>query len=658
MHRRRVLFAAVAAILAVALAWRLSREPEVAAPTAAAAHATRPGDDAATARESPAAASLPTGRAEAPVAPAEPDVRTLGLQLRVRLRGLHPDAPWTAHVGLDLDGRDEAADRWRDFDATSAVDDQGLATFALPDWLANATGQKGHLTANDPNYQELARSWQGTLDLTRELVVDVQVVGVLLGRVLDATGAPVPAARVVAFALRDADPVDAALASTNTRIDGSWQLLVPPGVSVWLLAAPMQAAEGTRRVSGRDGEVLDNDQLRSDLLPAAVAARARIGAPTTVPDLVLPPAAPVSGRVRWADGPALCDVCVEVVPDDGTLFALGSGAFVQRYGDGRLAPGARARTDAQGAFVLPALPGAAVRVRLVDLGVAGEQGALADPLPAQEAQPPQQLEFLVPRPILLRTRSGSQPIADARIELGNGRTLRSNRRGELALVAPVPCFVRASHERLRSPWRELGPGDAGTTVDLELVTARTSVSLEFDGDFRVRNTVVTWRRDDGVEGREHLLRDDRGGPFELFLEPGRYHLVAGPGGGERNGVFLLPDERDVEVGGDGLVLRLRATFGGTFTVMATDSSGAWVGGTSQLFDSTGADVTDRFRVQDGGRAREGRSGELLADGVNAFQHVLPPGDYELLCDFRDHGAQRQRFTIKPREVTEVRIRVP
>jgi hypothetical protein len=38
--------------------------------------------------------------------------------------------------------------------------------------------------------------------------------------------------------------------------------------------------------------------------------------------------------------------------------------------------------------------------------------------------------------------------------------------------------------------------------------------------------------------------------------------------------------------------------------------------------------------------------------------VLPPGDYELQLDFPEHGAQRTRITIKPREVTEVRIRLP
>jgi hypothetical protein len=47
-----------------------------------------------------------------------------------------------------------------------------------------------------------------------------------------------------------------------------------------------------------------------------------------------------------------------------------------------------------------------------------------------------------------------------------------------------------------------------------------------------------------------------------------------------------------------------------------------------------------------------------ADGTSVCTKVLPPGEYELLCDFGEYGAVRERFRITPREVTEVRVRLP
>ena len=38
--------------------------------------------------------------------------------------------------------------------------------------------------------------------------------------------------------------------------------------------------------------------------------------------------------------------------------------------------------------------------------------------------------------------------------------------------------------------------------------------------------------------------------------------------------------------------------------------------------------------------------------------LLPPGDYELEFGFDHHGAERRRITILPRQVTDVRVRLP
>jgi hypothetical protein len=231
--------------------------------------------------------------------------------------------------------------------------------------------------------------------------------------------------------------------------------------------------------------------------------------------------------------------------------------------------------------------------------------------------------------------------------------------GQLDLVATRALRVRASHERLRSAWVDLGADAAGTSVVLALGETLGEVSIEFEGEFRVRNTIVRWRAGDGRAGQQHLLRDDSGGPFRIFLEPGRYRIEAGPGGGERNGWFLLPVEREVAVGDAPVQLVLPAAFGGTFVVIATDSNGLYVPGTCRVHDASGVEHEGRFRARatTGGGDHESRPGELLPDGPNEFTGMLPPGDYELTFDFVGHGAFRHHTTIRPREISEVRVRL-
>jgi hypothetical protein len=658
--RRQLPFVLLAAIAVLALAWCLLDELELSprdasntrAPNAvvpANVTAAPPADDGAN----------ESRRQEGAPAPAsDSNTTTKGLQLRVRLRGLHAKAPWTAPLRLSLDGRDEPRDQWLSFRDQRAPGADGLATFAVPDWCADAARQKGRLEARDPNYQMLQQRWDGAPDLAHELVVDVQVVGALTGRVLDHAGQPVAPARVVAFALRDGQPADTALATVNTREDGSYRLPAPPETPLWLVAVPMERPVG-RMLETEDGGVPDSGALRVDLLPAATTATARIGEPTTVLDFVLAPASRITGSVKWVDGEAIVGAMLLAAANGAKRLPLQivsgvtNGAFVERDASGRLFAGTAAVTDEHGEFELPGIAGATFEVRLLSLARTSAPTYFR-PRPVQQAIAPQRVEFRLPRPVVLRALDGDTPVAQATLEIAGEPA--SGAITECRFVLATTLRVRASRERLRSRWRDIGPADAGTTIDLPLQAALTEVSIEFDGDFRVRNTVVHWRRDDGVEGREHLMRDDRPGAFQVFLEPGLYHVSAGPGGGERNGVFLLPSERDVEVGAETVSLRLPALFGGTFTVMATDSGGLYVAGTCQLHDRAGADHTASFRLENGGN--NGRNGELLGGGTNTFTRVLPPGDYELMCDFGAHGAHREIVTIKPRETTDVRIRLP
>lgn len=644
---RSSLVAAAAALLAALLVWQLLTEPAAAPP--AAPTAGPPAAIASPAEASPPRAPLPaTLRAEATPPPAA----TTGRQLRVQLHGLHPTALWTVPLQLDLDGRGEDGGRL-EHRAAAHPDGQGLAAFALPDWIATATEQQGRLSAVDPHYRELAQHWRGRPETTQALLVDVQVVATLRGRVVDGRGQPVEAARVTAYAHRDGQPAGGALGRTSSGPDGTFRLTAPPDTTLFVLVAPMRASRASRVTIADEGRTADTGDLRDDLLPTGLVTTTTFGQPRQLGDLVVAEAAQLSGTVQWQDGGVIPFARVQVLPRAGPRFTLDERAVVQRLADGRLAPLAAVDADDDGRFTLPALAGAAVEVAVTQLPTARLLGSFTLPAVA-----PQQLSFVLPRALRLRATDGGRAVPHARLQIADWEIVGSDASGVFELVTTRALQVRASHRQLRSPWLDVPASAAGTTVDLAMAAARTEVSIEFVGDLRVRNTVITWRRDDGQNGREHLLRDDRGGPFQLFLDPGHYTLTAGPGGGERNGVFLLPQSRDVEVGLDPIALRLPASFGGSFTVMATDGAGTWVGGDSRLFDPHGADLSAPFRVRDGADGREGRPGELLADGVNVFTGILPPGEYELVGDFGAHGAQRQRFTIKPREVTEVRLRLP
>jgi hypothetical protein len=579
----------------------------------------------------------------------------LAPRLHVRLRGLHPDAPWTMPLTCLLRGKDRVTGRFVGVQLDAAVAADGTATFVLPAW-APADLTNGLLTAKDANYRPLSEPVAAGVDLAQERVVDVQVAARLAGRVVDAAGTPIPAARVTAYALRGDEPLDGEVSHTNTRADGTWELQVLTGAPLFVMAVAMNPAAEASGAAERDLEVPDDETLRSDLLPASTTAVGGVGAPKRLPDLVLLAAVAIRGEVRWVDGEALPGVCVQGLPRDGRTLELYHSTLVQRHPDGTLSPSVQAQTDPSGRFVLPASPRAGLDVQLVGLGERPLHHLVqATVQPAVVGQP---VQFLLPRPVRVRAVAAGVVVPGGQFEVDTWPRSFAGADGELSLVPNGHVRVRAGHEGRRSAWRALGPDDAGTTVDLELVPVATEVRLEFTGDVRVRNTTVQWRRDDGQAGRERLQRDDRAGPFRLFLEPGRYRLIASALGGELNGMFLLPCERDVEVGSVPLDLQLPAAFGGTFTVAATDPNGGLVGGRCTVHDAEGRDWTGTFTNWRAGHQISGAPGELLHGATNRHERILPPGDYELLVEFEGQAAQRRYVTIRPREVVAVTLRLP
>ncbi|HEX6813805.1 MAG TPA: hypothetical protein VF384_19445 [Planctomycetota bacterium] len=560
------------------------------------------------------------------------------------MRGLHPKAPWTTTLRLRLDGYDETARQRHVHDDEATPDADGRCSFPLPTWYQAVTQTR--LEARDPNYVRLLRHVEGIIDPAHELLLDVQVVAIIEGRVVDKDGRPVPGAGIGAFAIRDGEPTDPVLAGDTAKDDGRYRLGAPPDVPLLLVALPFKETR-----PGRYKTPQDLRAMRSDLLPVTKRVSGAIGVVGTE-DFVLPDATPITGVVRWQNGRPVENATVIVLSRPDPLLRISDSYAVHVLPSGAVLPLAQADTDQQGQFRLPGVEGAAVDVSVRSLP--GDAVLLED-FPTRRCTPPRPVELTVTLPITLRVRNAGAAAPHAELDFER-TTARAGDDGELAVVTTRPVRVRATREGLQSPWITLLPESAGTAIDLELRAALTEVAIEFEGEFRVRNTTIAWRSDDGREGREHLVRDDNSGPFRLFLPPGRYHLSAGPGGGERNGIFLLPVERDVEVGQAPRQLTLPALFGGRFTVHATDSSGLYIGGTCRVVDASGKDVTDRFTVQaEGGDI--GAPGELLPGSPNDFTAILPAGEYLLTFDFRDHGAREHRLVIRPREVAEVRVRL-
>jgi len=658
---------ALAALAAAGLLWAFWPQPE---PAPATRRNAANGGDSSSLEQTRLVAGGTIGPGEQRTAVAATPAGTSGESqfLRIRLRGLHPDAPWTAPLGLSIDGRDEEKDALLQYaHHGDRPADDGTCTFVLPAWVTSATQQKGRIEAKDPNYMPLEHRWEGSLDVGSEMGLDVQVVAVLEGRVVTMRGEPVAAARVSAFAIRDGKPVDGRLAVANTGDDGLYRVRVAPGVPLLLLATPLEAVQlSGARFHRYDGGIADLGVMRSDLLPAATNILGSVGQATRVPDLVLPDAAHVQGTVRWADGRPVAMATVWIHARDGEPLRISEKASVRPTSTGGFAPGTNATTDDAGRFRLPAQAGVRCRVmvaRLDGIEIVGDY-ITAD------AMAPQDIDFRVPLPLRLRALHDGTPAPSATIEVeadwpasATGRLrldpLSTEANGEAHFVTTLPnLHVRATAGSRQSAWTDIATTPSGT-VDLELTATLGELAIDFEGDFPVRNAHFDWTRDGGPEGRQHLLRDDSSGPFRLHLAPGRYHLRVTAAGGERNGLFLLPVERDVEVTMAPQNLTFPAQFGGRFTVHATDATGLYVGGSCRVLDASGVGRTERFRtLHQDQSATVGAPGELLAGSPNDYCGLLPAGEYLLEFDFLDHGARQQRVTIKPREVTDVRIRLP
>lgn len=569
-------------------------------------------------------------------------------QLRVRLRGLHADMPWTEPLALYLQGGDGQARR--SLFLMAKVQD-GVATFALPDWTSELAAT-GRIEAEDGNYLPMRWALPQPLDPRRELLASVQVAAVLTGRVVDGNGAPVPATRIAVFAEQDGAPTDRELAHVNTCPDGSWRLALPGAPSVFVVAAAMQPAPRRRHPAGE--EVADDGQMRSDLLPAGARTACVVAKTTNVPTFTLAPAAQVSGIVRWRNGEPFFGATVQVQPRDGTTLTLAHGVVVQRHADGRLSPVVSTRSEPDGRFGLPVLAGAACDVQLVDLGDDGDHRLLARE-PARAATPGTAVTFELPEPVLLRTRRGDVSEINVTFTGEGWLEPQIDSDGELRVVPNGTGRVRVARDGLRSAWQPLGPNDGGRTLDLELLETPVALRLVFPNTSGVSAAQLSWSRADGSTGttsaglRNHTL--------EAMLLPGQYTIEVLPACAPAE-QFVMPTRHDVVLDEAPVELPVTVAYGGLFTVTATDSAGNHVAGRATLLGADGEERAVTFRIGYGEQLRRGNEGELLPSPKNRSEQALPAGDYELRCEFDGHQPVQQRVRLEARKVTDVYLRLP
>lgn len=619
-----------------------------------ACEAPKPSAEPSTPTAAPLATAEPPSPPPAATDPTKSQDPTPAPRFVVRLRGLRQDLPWTDSIALYLKAR--TGDRL--FQTSRVVD--GIATFQLPDWAATDT-TTGRVVSDDGNHLPLRFAWNPPFDLSRELVLDVAAAAVLSGRVVDGFGAGVGAARVTVFERTAATP-DQELAHTNTTRDGHWRLQVPREGALLVVAAALVPAPQQRPVRA-DEEVPDDGTLRPDLLPAAADTEASIGRATAVGDLHLAAAAPFVGTVRWHDGRAVARAIVQAAPRGGRELELAQAnaglrppprLFVVQHSDGSVLPAARAVTDDAGRFTLPSRAGANLDVRLMQLDEFGDQILLAPGALATITDG----TIVLPQPVLVRALCSGEVETDVAFVVEGHRDAWPGTDGTNQVVPNGPGRVRALGSTHRSAFRALSLADAGSTVDLELLPLRTALVLALPAEVAIQALVLAWERDDGVSGRERLLPDEGRTTVQVPLPPGSYRLVVTVAGITEATRFLLPSEHRVELDEEPVTVALPAVFGGSFRVIASDRSGAFVGGRVLLLDAEGVDRTPGFLPENSPEERARTVGELVAGGPNRADRVLPPGDYELLFEFEGHGPVRQRVQIRPREVGEVYLRLP
>lgn len=649
------LWLAGAAVALALLLWRAAATeppPDPAAAGHAGTRAAMPAAVPALARDpAPQGATDPPDGTPDRVAVAS-DARTL----HCRLTGLHSDAAWTAPVRVSFEGFDAAADRAREDAQRVEPAADGSFAVGLPPWTASCSRFEARFAAADPLYLELdvrekaPELAQSRLVATEVYELPVQVVGVLVGRIVDPHGAPVPAARVAALPWADGAPGAHPRPATTTANDGSFRLAAPVACEVLLVAIPMYEARiSGLRMTMRHGAIADSGRPRDDLLANAVRCATRFGAAADLGTIVLPEAARIAGAVR-AGGEPVAGIRVQWDLRDvawratlGHLLALGraDGTVHVQY------PGS-VESGADGTFALAAPAGAPGLLRL-------ETGHGHLLLPPRPASAPADLSFELAPVVVIRVERGGVPVPDAAMWRPPQRMpmLVTDRRGEARYLRAAAVAEEFVLQVPGLPARRFAVPEGASPQQPVVVrlddVAFVRVLLEVES---AHSTVRQIRGSlQPLEGGAAPLlfaqfRNDGSTPFAFEFPAGRHRLqLSAPGRAERRDTFVCDLEQEVAVGPGATSLCVQAQHGGRIGIDARDACGLQLGGEVRLVRGNGSELRPRF-------GRE--PGVLPATGASESEN-LPPGRYRLVLDLGAHGIVRRTVEVRVCEVAQVRV---
>lgn len=571
--------------------------------------------------------------------------------LKVQLRGLHRDAPWTEPLHIELKDRGRGR-MFGEFEGSAPVTAEGRCDLPLPKWWQPGIPVAVRIQGGNTGYRELTHRNKGNLSLHGVLALDVQATVKLTGKVTDSHGEAVANARVSAFAMQAGQPYGKSVGSAGSNERGEYLLRAPPDVPLMIIATAMQPNGMRWRLANgiTDNNITDNGQLRGDLLPATLPVQLAVNYPGSECNFTLKPAAKVSGAVQWPNGEPVAGARVQFGCAEGNQLELSANAEIRWQMNGSMVACGITTVDRHGHFSIPASAGAELDLQVVaanDLPIIGE-------LSKHRVVAPVEQMITLPFPVDLRAIHEGQLVPYARILMHGRPPLRARADGTRTALIATDAMVRAEQGALRSPWQSIASSQLEQTVDFHMANELAALHVEFEGEFPIRNAAFHWQCKDGRKQTERLQRGDSSGPFEIWLEPGDYELRVEATDGERNGTYLLPITRNFNIRqkaptGPALRLDLPAKFGGTFVMHVLDDKGQFLGGKLTVRDSMDKDRLVRM-------TGDGKPGTFPAERTTC-QDVLPPGPYELIIDLGAKGVHRRYVVIKARETSPVALRL-
>lgn len=570
--------------------------------------------------------------------------------LKVQLRGLHADAPWTAALQLELTDRGRGG-AYGEHSASASIQTDGRCEFELPHWWQPGAPVALRINGDNAGYRPLAHRQKGKLTLRDGLTLEVQAIAELRGKVSDSRGQAIANARISAFAIQAGQPYGEAVGTTGTDEQGQYVLRAPPDVPLQILATAMQA--NPTRWRGQDG-VNDNGRLRGDLLPATLPVQLDMLHAGKQCDFQLSDAATIAGSVRWPDNQPVSGALLRFKGGDGHRLVISPHSELCWQADRTVVACGTALVDARGQFSVPAPKDTAIQLAVVEIA----STTIIGELPSKTVTGPAAQDFMLPFPVTLRAIHATQLIPYARILMQGLPPLRAAADGTCNVLLAATTTVRAELGPLRSAWQSIASSQLRQVIDFEMSNQLVPMHIEFEGSASIRNATLYWHCEDGRQQTERLTRGDGDNngddPFVIWLEPGKYDLRISAATGERNDSYLLAIERAFQVQklpADSPVQQLvvPARFGGNFTLQVLDENSRYVAGTCTVLGPDGKDYTAAM-------SKDGMPGAFAAT-TSHYQDILPPGPYELVLNLGAGGVYKRYVTIQELVTTSVVVRL-